>query len=358
MAEATDACRLQDHQAAEKIVGMAVGQDTGVAEAFAHVQCCLTRRHPASARRLPKLRCMDDAVTELAAYFRARTPVPDDELIRLTSAARAGGHTWFGIAAACGVKTSRDADGIVSLPSGRIPQTGAGLLYRAAQGAVERVTGSRRYPPLTWPCACCGRQVADRATTGRPIHIEHGHATDCARLGHDQAADADARRARLPALITTSEHAVGALQRHRLTVPVIDDCPRCGWHGYFHEYLATIDGDWGNAVCDNCYADLHPAITVSVRLFSARSAGSEQPFAVIRERARSDYQFPDLGQQLSWQLSWEHTTLLAEDARSEGTSDVVPVSRDDAERIAAGLAVRYWPPDAAHLPWITHAYPQ
>jgi hypothetical protein len=43
--------------------------------------------------------------------------------------------------------------------------------------------------------------------------------------------------------------------------------PRCGWHGYFHQYLATIDGDWGNAVCDNCYADLHPAIMVSVRFF-------------------------------------------------------------------------------------------
>jgi hypothetical protein len=42
---------------------------------------------------------MDDAVTELAAYFRARTLVPDDELIRLTSAARAGGHSWAAIAA-------------------------------------------------------------------------------------------------------------------------------------------------------------------------------------------------------------------------------------------------------------------
>ena len=83
---------------------------------------------------------MDDPVIELAAYFRARIPVPDDELIRLTSAARAGGHSWAGIAAACGVTTVRDTDGIVSLPSGRIPHTGAGLLYRATQGAVERVT--------------------------------------------------------------------------------------------------------------------------------------------------------------------------------------------------------------------------
>lgn len=303
------------------------------------------------------LRCVDDAVTELAAYFRARTPVPDDELIRVTSAARAGGHSWAHIAAACGVTTSRDTDGIVSLPSGRIPHTGAGLLYRAAQGTVERVTGSRRYPPLTWPCASCGQQVTDRASAGRPLHIEHGHAPECARLGHDQAADADARRARLPALIATSEPPVGGLQRHQLTSPVIDDCPRCGWHGYFHQYLVTIDGDWGNAVCDNCYADLHPAITVSVRFYSARSARSAQPFAVIRQRARSDYLFPDLGQQLTWQLSWEHTTLLAEDAHGEATSDTTPVSRDHAEQIAAGLALRCWPPEAAQLPWVKTAYP-
>jgi hypothetical protein len=258
---------------------------------------------------------MDAAVTELAAYFRARTPVPDGELIRLTSAARAGGHTWAGIAAGCGVKTSPDTGSVVSLPSGRIPHTGAGLLYRAAQGAVERVTGSRRYPPLTWPCASCGRQATDRAGARRPIHIEHGHAAGCARLGHDQAADTAARRTQLPALIATSEPAAGALQRHRPIRPVIDDCPRCGWHGYFHEYLATIGGDWGNAACDNCYADMHPAITVSVRFFSARGAADSKPFAVIRERTRSDYRFPDLGQQLTWQLSWEHTTLLVEDAR-------------------------------------------
>lgn len=291
----------------------------------------LRRRCPASSRRLPKLRCMDYAVTELAAYFRARTPVPDDDLIRLTSAARAGGHGWAGIAAACGVTTSRDTDGIVSGPGGRIPHTGAGLLYRATQGAVERVTGSRRYPPLTWPCASCGRQVTDRAGAGRPIHIEHGHAPGCARLGQDQAADAVARRTRLPALIAASEPAIGPLQRHQLARPLIDDCPRCGWTGYFHEYLATIAGDWSNAVCDNCYADLHPGITVIVRFFSARSGGDGKPFAVIRERTRSGYRFPDLGQQLTWQLSWEHTTLLAEDARGEATADIVPVSRDHAE---------------------------
>jgi hypothetical protein len=301
---------------------------------------------------------MDDPATELAAYFRARRPVPDGELIRLTSAARSAGHNWAGIAAACGVLRHRDIGGIVSLPGGRIPHTGAGLLYRATQNAVERLIGSRRYPPLTWKCADCRQPVTDRAGTGRPIHIEHGHGHGCRRLRRDQAADAAGRSGRLPVLVAFSEPAVGPVQRHRLTQPIIDDCPRCGWSGYFHEYLVTIDSDWSNAVCDNCYADLQPDIAVSVNFLSARSPGITEPFAVIRERTRSDYRFPDLGQQLGWSLCWEHTTALAEQARGECGYDIVPVSREDAEQLAASLALRYWTPEAAQLPWVAHTYPR
>jgi RNase P subunit RPR2 len=169
--------------------------------------------------------------------------------------------------------------------------------------------------------------------------------------------DAAARRQRLPGLIADSAPAHGPLQRHRLTEPIIDDCPRCGWHGYFHQHIATVDGEWSTAVCDDCYADLHPAITVTVRFFSARSGGRSEPFAVIRQRTRSDRQFPDLGQQLAWQLSWEHTTLLAEDARGEATAHIVQISRSEAEHIAVSLAHRCWPPDAAQLRWIKTAYP-
>lgn len=222
---------------------------------------------------------------------------------------------------------------------------------------MEKLTDSRRYPPLRWPCPGCGQQVTDRAAVGRPVHIEHGHRPGCARLARDQAANAAYRQARLPSLVASSEPAVGDLQRHRLAQVVIDDCPRCGWHGYFHDYLATLGGDWATAVCDNCYADLHPGITVTVRFFSARSGGSSEPFAVIRERTRSDHPVADIGQQLAWRLAWEHTTLLVEDARGEAMADIVPVSQEEAERIAASLAARYWPPDAAQLPWVTSAYP-
>jgi hypothetical protein len=78
---------------------------------------------------------------------------------------------------------------------------------------------------------------------------------------------------------------------------------------------------------------------------------------VIRQRTRSDHPFPDIGQQLAWRLSWEHTTLLIEDARGETTAHLVAISRHDAEGIAASLATRYWPPDAAQLSWVRSAYP-
>ena len=128
---------------------------------------------------------MDDSVGESAAYFRAGTPVPDDELIALSTAARAGGQRWVHIAVAGGVTTIRDTDGIVSLPSGRIRRTGAGLLYRATQCAVERVVGSRSYPRLTWPCASCGRPLTPNARVGRRAYHRAlaGQSRRSARLG-------------------------------------------------------------------------------------------------------------------------------------------------------------------------------
>ena len=60
------------------------------------------------------------------------------------------------------------------------------------------------------------------------------------------------------------------------------DCPRCGWHGYFHHWVATIGADWAAAVCDGCCAGLHLLITVTVKFFSARWPGTGEPVAVIR----------------------------------------------------------------------------
>jgi len=69
-----------------------------------------------------RLAGMEDPAAELAAYFQTRTPVPDEELIRLTNAARAAGHSWVGIAAACQVRRCRDTEGVVFGPGGRTRQ--------------------------------------------------------------------------------------------------------------------------------------------------------------------------------------------------------------------------------------------
>jgi hypothetical protein len=192
---------------------------------------------------------VDEPLAKLAAYFRARIRLPDEELTRLTLAARAAGSRWDAIAAACGVTTYKDLAGVICQNAG---DTGAELLFSATQDAVRHLTsGACRYPPLTWACAGCGQQVTERAPAGRPVHVEHGHAPDCARLVRDQAAEDQRRREQVPGLILHSEPAVGPLQRHWLRERITDDCPRCGWRGYFHHYLATVDGDWATALCDD-----------------------------------------------------------------------------------------------------------
>jgi len=161
---------------------------------------------------------------------------------------------------------------VVSLACWEGSETGAALLSGSARYSVHTLTGSRsRFPALRWDCTGCGQRVTGRAPAGRPVHAEHGHAPGCARLAAGQAAEEGERRERLARLIVHSEEPAGSLQRHWLAERIEDDCPRCGWHGYFHHYLATIGGDWSAAVCGNCHAGLHPDIAVTVRYFSARS---------------------------------------------------------------------------------------
>jgi hypothetical protein len=109
---------------------------------------------------------MDEPLAELAACFQRKSRLPDQDLARLTAAARAAGSRWDAIAAACGVHTYQDLAGVAGRITG---ETGAELLFSATQHAVEQLTGSqRRYPPLTWTCPGCGQQVTDRAPAGRP----------------------------------------------------------------------------------------------------------------------------------------------------------------------------------------------
>jgi hypothetical protein len=75
-----------------------------------------------------------------------------------------------------------------------------------------------------------------------------------------------------------------------------------------------------------------------VTFFSARPAGSSEPFAVIRQRTRSDYPYPDRGQMMTWRLCWEHTAMLVEQAHGGADADIAEISRAEAEQITAGLA--------------------
>src|SRR5436189_232020 len=102
-------------------------------------------------------------------------------------------------------RVSADLNAAFALGVGELDTaSAAALLFLGTQTAVQKLTGGRSFPPLTWSCPACGQQVTDRAPTGRPAHIEHGHASGCARLSRDQAIDAETRRARLPHLIGQS----------------------------------------------------------------------------------------------------------------------------------------------------------
>jgi hypothetical protein len=94
---------------------------------------------------------VEEPLDELAAHFCSKPKVPDEDLVRPTAAARAGGSRWTAIAAACGVRTYENTAGVVCQPSGIIPGIAAGLMFRAVQHSAEKLTGSRRYPPLTCP---------------------------------------------------------------------------------------------------------------------------------------------------------------------------------------------------------------
>lgn len=147
--------------------------------------------------------------------------MPDQELIRLTAAARARGSRWDVMAAACGIQTCKDLAGVIVRVTGG---TSAELLFSAAQYAIGQFTGSRNYySPLTWACPHCGCQVTDRAPGGRPAHAGHGHARGCTALPRAQAADDQRRHDQLPGLILDSEPAVGPVQRHWLRERITEE---------------------------------------------------------------------------------------------------------------------------------------
>lgn len=290
---------------------------------------------------------MEEPLAELAGYFRQQVPPPDADLLKLVSDARTAGHRWAALATACEPGTE------IEEPAGLL---GTGAAWRLFHRVYE-ISEAIRHGPPSWRCPDCRHPVTDLGPLGRPAHLELGHATACTRLARDQAADDQQRRSRIHALITGSEPPRGPLQRHRLGRRFVDDCPRCGWRGYFDVFAATLDGDWARLLCDNCYADLSPDVTVGVTYFVCQHYGSH-PFGVIRRRTRSDQDYPDLGQLIGWDMRWRQTSILVEEEHGGAGCDVTPASQDGAELIIASLARRYWYGRALQVPWVRTAYPK
>lgn len=57
---------------------------------------------------------------------------------------------------------------------------------------------------------------------------------------------------------------------------------------------------------------------------------------MIRRRTRSDHDYSDIvtspkpGQQMTWQLRWEHTSMLVEEAHGGADADIAKISRAEA----------------------------
>ena len=119
---------------------------------------------PPSLRR-PRLRGMKEPLAELVAYACPWYQVPDADLVRLTAAARATGHRWDAIEAACDNGPGKDIPAVIRQQYWFTPLAGPGL-FGATQHAARTLTGrdAGYYPPLTWPCPGCGQLITDLRT--------------------------------------------------------------------------------------------------------------------------------------------------------------------------------------------------
>jgi hypothetical protein len=77
---------------------------------------------------------MDKPVAELAAYFGSKSRLPDQDLVRLTAAARAAGSRWEAIAAVCGIWTYEDLAGVVDRITGETGADPLDLRWRSGCG--------------------------------------------------------------------------------------------------------------------------------------------------------------------------------------------------------------------------------
>jgi hypothetical protein len=111
---------------------------------------------------------MDEALAELAAYFRRWCELPDAELVRLAAAARSAGSRWDAIAAACDARDDPDPAGVVYNPHGLIPCISVTVRFYATR--VARFAPNAREAAR---CSGCGTA----ATTTTRYRAEAGQIT-------------------------------------------------------------------------------------------------------------------------------------------------------------------------------------
>ena len=84
---------------------------------------------------------MDEPLAELAAYSCSWYEVPDADLVRLTADARAAGHRWDAIAAACDHGPGMDIPAVIRQQYWISPAVGPGPLFSATQRAARKLAG-------------------------------------------------------------------------------------------------------------------------------------------------------------------------------------------------------------------------
>jgi hypothetical protein len=65
----------------------------------------------------------------------------------------------------------------------QIGDTAAEAAYTSAAGSPDRPHAIRCGRSFTWTCHACDRNISDRGLGGGPADDEHGHASNCPRLG-------------------------------------------------------------------------------------------------------------------------------------------------------------------------------
>jgi hypothetical protein len=76
-------------------------------------------------------------------------------------------------------------------------------------------------------------------------------------------------------------------------------------------------------------------VHISLRQKPTRSPTDGALVAALRQRTCSDHDYPDPGQEITWKLCWQHTTMLIDDRRGNCVWNIAKISHNEAGQISA-----------------------